>query len=427
MKPYLTLTLIALASSALAAGPLTPPGPPAPTMKSLQEIWDKIGGLETQVAEARGDVSRLQAENQSLALRLISNPAVFSWSTAIVDTVSAQGANPIGAYPSLAFSKQGQPAIAYYQETDGDLKYAISTGTETAPAWTIQTVDTSGDVGKFPSLAFAPDGEPAIAYYDDTNDNLKFAKYNAGTQQWVVSTVESTGGTGYGCSLAYNPAGQPAISYLDANQRVKLAKQDGTPWSFLMITAGSLYTSDSRTALRFTPDGRAAIAYINDGGDGSGESFYPWLAQVLPNNSVSTTIVGGFGATTYDISPSVAIGPNGRISISTGLADGPINLRFTDAGGSSVLLDATAHSGHFSSLAFGLDGQPMIAHEVTNSQLKFTQFAQGAWQTVIVDTAVVVGNFAPSIAIGPDGQPGLAYRSVGKLKIARRSYFKPNP
>jgi hypothetical protein len=69
----------------------------------------------------------------------------------------------------------------------------------------------------------------------------------------------------------------------------------------------------------------------------------------------------------------------------------------------------------------------MIAHEVTNSLLKFTQFAQGAWQAVIVDTAVTTGNFAPSLAIGPDGQPAMAYRSGLNLKIARRSYFKPNP
>jgi hypothetical protein len=376
-------------------------------------------------------VSRLQAENQSLALRLISNPAVFSWSTAIVDTVSAQGANPIGAYPSLAFSTQGQPAIAYYQETDGDLKYAISTGTETAPAWTIQTVDTSGDVGKFPSLAFAPDGQPAIAYYDDTNDDLKFAKYNAGSGQWVVTPVETTGSTGYGCALAYSPAGQPSISYLDADRRVKLARHDGSAWSFLFITPASLYCTDSRTDLHYTPDGSAAIAYINDSGDGSGESFYPWLALVSAGNTVSREIVGGFGGTTYDISLGLAIGPNHRISISCGLANGPLsgptNLRFTDAGGTSVTVDSAPQSGHFSSLAFGLDGQPMIAHEVTNSQLKFTQFAQGAWQTVIVDTAAVVGNFAPSIAIGPDGQPALAYRSAGKLKIGRRSYFKPNP
>jgi hypothetical protein len=31
-------------------GSLTPPGAPKPTMKSLPEIWDKLGGLEAQTA-----------------------------------------------------------------------------------------------------------------------------------------------------------------------------------------------------------------------------------------------------------------------------------------------------------------------------------------------------------------------------------------
>ena len=47
--PPLLLTGLLLAVVALhAEGPLTPPGPPGPTMKSLQELWDKIGELEAQ-------------------------------------------------------------------------------------------------------------------------------------------------------------------------------------------------------------------------------------------------------------------------------------------------------------------------------------------------------------------------------------------
>ena len=40
-------------------------GAPAPTMKSLQEIWDKIGDLETQV-------TALETQNQSLTNLLLS-------------------------------------------------------------------------------------------------------------------------------------------------------------------------------------------------------------------------------------------------------------------------------------------------------------------------------------------------------------------
>ena len=53
-KPNLTSVGIALfllfsgAPIIHAQGPLDPPGPPGDTMKTLQEIWDKIGELEAQ-------------------------------------------------------------------------------------------------------------------------------------------------------------------------------------------------------------------------------------------------------------------------------------------------------------------------------------------------------------------------------------------
>ena len=56
----IVLFLIAATERGRAQGDLIPPGPPAPTMKSLQEIWDKVGGLETQV-------SGLQTQNARAA------------------------------------------------------------------------------------------------------------------------------------------------------------------------------------------------------------------------------------------------------------------------------------------------------------------------------------------------------------------------
>jgi hypothetical protein len=53
-----------------------------------------------------------------------------------------------------------------------DLKFARYNGT----AWNSTTVDAAGLVGTYTSLAFGPDGQPAISYYDGTNRDLKFAR-----------------------------------------------------------------------------------------------------------------------------------------------------------------------------------------------------------------------------------------------------------
>jgi hypothetical protein len=37
-------------------------------------------------------------------------------------------------------------------------------------------VDSAGSVGGHTSLAFGPDGQPAISYYDASNGDLKFAR-----------------------------------------------------------------------------------------------------------------------------------------------------------------------------------------------------------------------------------------------------------
>lgn len=51
MKRILSLLagLLFLPPTLRAEGPLTPPGAPAPTMKTLQEIWDRMGELQAQM------------------------------------------------------------------------------------------------------------------------------------------------------------------------------------------------------------------------------------------------------------------------------------------------------------------------------------------------------------------------------------------
>lgn len=119
-----------------------------------------------------------------LVVGLVSNGNV-SWS--IVDGVPA-GANPVeesGIFPSttgwrggitapgdnvgefnaIAFSGS-TVAVSYYDRTNGDLKYASSTDGGTT--WSIHTVYSDGDAGRYTSLAFMVDGRPAISFLSIT-------------------------------------------------------------------------------------------------------------------------------------------------------------------------------------------------------------------------------------------------------------------
>jgi hypothetical protein len=75
--------------------------------------------------------------------------------------ITAAGDN-VGEFNSIAFSPAGVLAVSYYDRTNGDLKFAYSRDGGTT--WSIQTVFTDGDSGRYTSLAFMVDGRPAISY-----------------------------------------------------------------------------------------------------------------------------------------------------------------------------------------------------------------------------------------------------------------------
>src|SRR5947208_2296247 len=142
--------------------------------------------------------------------------------------VLLSGALPAGAQLDLVYDHQGNLHVAYYDDTAHDLKYTMrdTSGTWSAPV----TIDnSSGDVGKTPSLAIDAQNRPGIAYRDETNQDLKYAHFD-GTQ-WTVFKVDWRKDTGVNPSLAINAKGQAVISYYrPTTQELRLAQQLGKGW-----------------------------------------------------------------------------------------------------------------------------------------------------------------------------------------------------
>lgn len=422
LMKQLALTALLLPVPLLAQGPLDPPaGPPVASMKTLQEIWDRVGLLETQLATAQADLTRtradltlVKADNQLLTGLFSASASSLSlpWNIVTVDS-----ANSVGTFLSMAFSPAGQPAIAYYKISGADLKFASYNGstweieeadsfgaaetslafdpsgqpaisawnivagasgellfvTRASGIWETLTVD-SGGVGKASSLAFGHDGRPAIAYSDILNKNLKFARYNGSS--WAITTVDNSAndvGSDKN-SLAFGPDGQPAIAYWDRDSLdLKFARYNGSTWALSTVDSAGSVGSDA--TLKFGPDGQPAIAYRD-----------------ITNNDLK---LARYNGTTWTLSTPESAGSVGSSA----------------------------------SLAFGPDGQPAIAHyDGTNGDLRFTRYNGSTWTSTAVDTAGIVGSIC-ALSFGPDGQPAISYYDSTNedLKFARKGVFKPAP
>jgi hypothetical protein len=82
----------------------------------------------------------------------------------------------VGTSTSIAIGSNDAVHISYYDATNKDLKYATcASSCSSASSWTTTSVDTTGIVGSYTSIAIDSNDAVHISYRDSTNSDLKYA------------------------------------------------------------------------------------------------------------------------------------------------------------------------------------------------------------------------------------------------------------
>jgi hypothetical protein len=159
---------------------------------------------------------------------------------------------PIGSGPieyewnvSLAIKPDGEPALTYFDNNTQDLKYAERVDN----VWSIETVIDAGDVGRFSSLAVDIEGSPHISFYEktgETSGTIRNATRVGGT--WVTEhvgvlddVVLAFTGARRMTSLDLHPNGAPLIAFSDLSG-VYLATRGPSGWETSTLVTADVFT-----------------------------------------------------------------------------------------------------------------------------------------------------------------------------------------
>jgi len=308
----------------------------------------------------------------------------------------------------------GNPAISYYDVTNQDLMFCRASDVNGTTWGTPVRVVSSNSVAAWNSLAMV-NGYPAICFYDATNGDLKYirATNTNGTAWGSVQTIASSGDVGRNCFMMIVNS-NPAICYYDLTNGdlvyIRATDVNGTSWGSPVIVSstgdvgkwGVIAIVNGNPAISFYDLTNGDLKYVR-ANDASGST---WGSALTVQ---STNDIGQY---------SNLIVTNGMPAISYyDVTNADLKyVRATNANGTTwgtpVTVTSNGDVGKYSSMPL-LFGYPTIVYyDVTNQKVGFVRASDvngSTWAAPLLpDMATNNGIYVPNIC-GVNGYPAISY------------------
>lgn len=275
----------------------------------------------------------------------------------------------IGAQSSIAIGADGFPVVTYLDSDNSDLKLVHCTSLDCATTDAPRTLDSAGLTGYWSSVRIGIDGFPAISYFNDLDGDLKFIHCTSVdcSSADLPRTLDSGGRVGLYNSSIVGADGMPFIVYFDQTnfdlKTVHCTAIDCSAYSppqFLVDT--DFHAPGENISIALGADGNPIVSY---------QAWTQGLAVIHCTQSdcsmAAPPIIldSTLGAGVYS---SIAIGIDGNPAIGYyknvegDLAFVHCRDASCDAQHAPLTLESTGTVGAFASLAIGADGYPVIAH-----------------------------------------------------------------
>lgn len=205
----------------------------------------------TYVAPETEDEPGAMRASLQLARATSARPAgPDDWAITVIDEATAPVVDgfedvPVGTglHASLGFLSSGAAVIAYYRATTGELMLAA----EGADGFELVALDTSGDRGRYASMAIGADDTVHVAYQDAVDDRLLATTYAGGMigRPEVIDDGRRAGDRPHAVGAAVRlvlVGGVPVVAYQDGTTADLLwsARSDGDGWSGGEVMTGEL-------------------------------------------------------------------------------------------------------------------------------------------------------------------------------------------